>query len=191
MELLLNLLLLNLTVSNVYLNTSDYTEKMKQMSKCLSKLDTEQSIVLTGESNAFSHDPRNTSSALRGKDGRVKRFAELQAVTENFFTAIELDVLDFPHYDKRISSFSRIDFFTNQNHFTKLKLHPSNFSDHKLELSNKIEGTDWSQSFCKLSDAVFCKTKSTSNKNRSTWNYLFDTWELWRIEVPHTWYLHA
>ena len=77
--------LLNLTVFNVYLNTSDYTEKMKQMSKSLSRLDTEQSIVLTGESKAFSHDPRNTSSALRGKDGRVKRFAELQGVTEKFF----------------------------------------------------------------------------------------------------------
>ena len=43
---------LNLTVFNVYLNTSYYSEKLKQLSLILSKLSTERSIVLTEDFNA-------------------------------------------------------------------------------------------------------------------------------------------
>ena len=84
------------------------------MSLSLSKLNTERSIVLTADFNAFSHDQRTTSSTLRTEDDRVKRIVKLETVTMKacfFDTAIELDVLDFTHYDKRTSSFSRIDYF--------------------------------------------------------------------------------
>ena len=71
---------LNLTVFNVYLKTSDYTKKLKQLSSSLSKLDSERCIFLTQDYNAFSHDPRNTATTLRSKDHRVKRFLKLQTV---------------------------------------------------------------------------------------------------------------
>ena len=53
---------LNLTVFNVYPNTKHYTEKLKQLSSSLSKLDTERSNASTGDFKAFSHDPRNNYS---------------------------------------------------------------------------------------------------------------------------------
>ena len=155
---------LNLTVFNVYLNTSSYCEKLKQLSSNLSKLNTERSIVLAGDFNAFSHDSRNTSTALRSVDDRVKRFVKLQTVTEHallFDAAVELDVLDFTHYDKRTSSFSRIDyFFTNQTQYSEMKVHRSNFSDHMLlELSNKSEEKERGQSFWKMNDAILFPNK--------------------------------
>ena len=47
---------LNLTVFNVYLNTSYYSEQLKQLSLSFSELNTERSIVLAGDFNAFSHN---------------------------------------------------------------------------------------------------------------------------------------
>ena len=55
--------------------------------------------------------------------------------------AVELDVQDFTHYDKRTSSFSRIAyFFTNDLNYSNMKIHRNNLSDHVLlELINKTE----------------------------------------------------
>ena len=134
------------------------------MSLSLSKLNTERSIVLTADFNAFSHDQRNTSSALRTEDDRVMRIKKLQTVTEKallFDTSIELDVLDFTLCDKRTWYFSRIDyFFVNQTHFTEMKGHRINFSDLLLlELSNKSEENERGQSFWKMNDAVLLPKK--------------------------------
>ena len=55
------------------------------------------------------------TTTLRCEDDRVKQFVKLQTFTGKallFDTAIELDMLDFTHYEKRTSSFSRIDYFT-------------------------------------------------------------------------------
>ena len=59
------------------------------------------------------NNPRNTSNAPGSEDDRIKRFAKLKPVIKKallFDIAVELDVQDFTHYDKR-TSFLHIDFF--------------------------------------------------------------------------------
>ena len=103
---------LNFVLTNTYLNPNDYTTKLRQLISSLTKIGPGRFVVLTGYFNAFNHDPGNTSNALRSQDYRIKRFAKLKPVIEKallFDIAVELDVRDFTHNDKRTSSFSRID----------------------------------------------------------------------------------
>ena len=150
---------LNFVLINTYLNPNDYTTKLRQLNSSLTKIEPGRFVVLAGDFNAFNHDPRNTSNALRSEDGRIKRFAKLKPVIEKallFDIAVELDVQDFTHYDKRTSSFARIDhFFTNHLNYSNKKILRDNLSDHMLlELSNKIEENERGQSFWKLNDTI-------------------------------------
>ena len=155
---------LNLVLINTYLNPNNYTSKLKQLSSGLTKNEPGRFVVLTGDFNVFSHDPRNTSNALRSEDDRIKRFAKLKPVIEKALLldiAVELDVQDFTHYDKRTSSFSRIDyFFTNDLNYSIMKIHRNNLSDHMLlDLSNKVE-KERGQSFWKMNDTVLVENKN-------------------------------
>ena len=141
---------LNFVLINTFLNPNDYTTKLRQLNSSLTKIEPGRFVVLTADFNAFNHDPRNTSNALRSEDDRIKRSAKLKPVVGKallFDIATELDVQDFTHYDKGTSSFSRIDyFFTNHLNYSNTKMHRNNLSDHMLlELSNKIEKKTWSE----------------------------------------------
>ena len=156
---------INLVLINKYLNPNDYTTNLRQLSSSLTKIEPRRFVVLTGYFNAFNHDPRNTSNALRSEDDRIKRFAKLKPVIEKallFDIAVELDVQDFTHYDKRTSSFSRIDyFFTNYLNYSDMKIHRNNLSDHMLlELNNETEEKERGQSFWKMNDTILVENKN-------------------------------
>ena len=51
-------------------------------------------------------------------------------------------------------------FFKNQTHYTEMKVHRINFSDHMLlELSNKSEEEERGQSVWKMNDAILLPNK--------------------------------
>ena len=143
------------------------------MNSSLTKTEPGQFAVLTGEFNATNHDPRNTSNALRSEDNRIKQFAKLKLFIEKpllFDMAVKLDVQHVTRYDKKTSSFPRIDyFFSNHINYSNRKIHRNNLSDNKLlELSNKIVEKERGYSFLQMNDTVLSVFSRIMSPNSST-----------------------
>ena len=99
---------------------------------------------------------------LDAKKTEQKYFAKLQKDREKallFYITIQLDILDFTHYDKRSPSFfTNILLYNSKNQYNEIKVDRSNFSDHMFfHLSNKSKNA--AKAFGKSIILFHCKKK--------------------------------
>ena len=93
---------------------------------------------MTGDLNARCYDNINSSSILKLRDARIKRFTQLKKQTFDCFGfvdfALKIDFFDYTHYDKHHKTFERIDYvFTKfQTEYDSKQSTQISISDHLL-----------------------------------------------------------
>ena len=93
---------------------------------------------MTGDFNALSYDNINSSSILKLKDARIKRFAQLKEQILDCFGfvdfALKNDFCDYIHNDKQHKTFARIDYvFMNfETEYDSMQSTQISISDHLL-----------------------------------------------------------
>ena len=149
---------LHIKVINVYLNYHDFASKLQTLDESLNDY-SDITTIMGGDLNAFSHDQRNTSSTLKSDDQRITRFNSIIQVLEKHSLmdfAANCNQIEYTRYDKRVKTFSRIDYFLTSldNPYDSMSVHNHAMSDHFLLQLSRKEARERGTGYWKLNESI-------------------------------------
>ena len=135
---LLKFVKLDWFVIKVYANPNSFQATLNSLKLSIRFLPNKSKLIMTGDFNALSYDNINSSSIIKFKDARIKRFTQLKEKILDCFGfvdfALEKDFCDYTHYDKQDKTFARIDYvFMNfETEYDSMQSTQISISDHLL-----------------------------------------------------------